>query len=661
MKRPLTILAALLALNAGPAAALSGGFSVLPGFGQAVTPADRHADAFAAGLRDAIASGDGKRVTPYFPAGGPAWTWLGARWNDMRRGTLDPETWEVGFEPYYVRGDAMGGRLTIVAHEAAGRAVAGRFDVEAWKRGRAWVVGDSLPLERPDARIERHDLRLDLRRAGRVLAEDLLTLAPSGPDRRLFLRLDAALRVTGVVHAGRSLPHRQRGEVVYLELPASAQPFTVAITYEGAPPVAAPDHVRDDGALLRAEWPWYPRAFGDPGFAVFRVMAMVPPGRMAIATGDFVGVDRYQDGWIHHWTTPGPVAGTAIVAGPLARAEATAGGVRLETWVRPGHEAASAGFLAEGARALAFYGTRYGAYPHRKLALVDAGLEVGYSAGGALALPAGAFEHAEMADAVLAREIARTWTERVAYRGTPGERAFMTEGVAAYLDMLYHGDRDGLPAYRSLLGEAQKRYGALAGQAGDVALAKAQAGDVASAQAQAGDPSSAAVALDPGERWQRLAWDKSAVVLNMLRRRVGAAAFDKALRDLYQHRAGQTIGLAEFRAAFERASGQHHGAFFDQWLGRPGRPEITPEEVSVRALKGGKYEITGRLVQTGPAWHVMVPLVVKAASGPRLYDIEARAAATPFTLTVPSRPEALLVDPLRDTLVAPIADIPLTP
>ncbi len=640
MTKQLAIVAALLVLNAGPAAALSGGFSVIPGFGPAVTHADRHADAFALGLRDAIASGDGKRVTPFFPAGGPAWSWLGARWNDMRRGTLDPKTWEVVFEPYYVRPEGMGGQLTIVAHEASGRAVAGRFDVEAWKRGRAWVVGDALALDRPDARIERHDLRLDLRRAGRLLAEDLLTIAPSGPDRRLFLRLDAGLHVTGAVHAGKPLPHRQRGEVLYLELPVSEHPFTVAITYEGAPPAAAPDHVTADGALLRAEWPWYPRGFGDPGFAVFRVMAMVPPGRTAIATGDFVGVDRYEDGWIHHWTTPGPVAGTAIVAGELARAEATANGVRIETWVRPGHEAASAGFLAEGARVLAFYGSRYGAYPHRKLAVVDAGLETGYSAGGALALPAGAFEHAEMADAVLAREIARGWTESVSYRGTPGERAFMTEGLAAYLDMLYHGDRDGLPAYRSLLTEAQKRYGALAGQVGDLALAKAQPGG-------------------ERERWQTLAWDKGAVVLNMLRRRVGGPAFDKALRDLYASRAGQTIGLADFRAAFERASGQHQGAFFDQWLGRPGRPELVPEDVMVRALKGGKYEITGRLVQTGLPWHVAVPLVVKAAGGPRLYDVEVRAASTPFTLTVPTRPTALLVDPLRDTLIAPTIDVPI--
>lgn len=642
MTRKTALLAALLCLQAAPAHALSGGFNVLPGFGPAVTHEERHADAFATALRDAIASGDGKRVTPLFPAGGAAWTWLGARWSDMRRGALDPQTWEVAYDPYYVRHDAMGGRLTIVAREASGRAVAAHFEVEAWKRGKAWVVGDALPLERPDARIERHDLRVDLRKEGRVLAEDLLTIQPTGPDRRLFLRLDAGLRVTGVVHAGKALAHRQRGEVLYVELPASEHAFPLAVTYEGAPPAAGPDHVRGGDALLRAEWAWYPRTFGEPRFAIYRVMAMVPPGRSAIATGDFVGVDRYEDGWIHHWTTPGPVAGTAIVAGPLTRQQAQAGDVRLETWLRPGHEAASAGFLAEGARALAFYGSRYGAYPHRKLAVVESGSDFGYGAGGALALPPGAFEHAAMADAVLAREIARGWTERVAYRGTPGERAFMTEGVAAYLDMLYHGDRDGLPAYRGLLLEAQKRYGKLAGQVADVALAKAAPG--------ADD-----------ERWRTLAWDKSAIVLNMLRRRVGGPAFDQALRELYVQRAGQVVGLAEFRGAFERASGKHLGAFFDQWVGRVGRPEVSAEDVAVRALKGGKYEITGRLVQAGTPWHLPVPLVVKAAGGARLYEVEARAASTTFVLTVPSKPEALLVDPLRDTLVAPTADVPLAP
>ena len=640
MTRTAALLATLVLLSATPAAALTGSIGALPGFGPAATLADRQADAFAIGVRDAIASGDGRRVTPYFPAGGPAWAWLGARWSDMRRGALEPKTWEVAFDPYYVRPDVMGGRLTLTAREASGRAVQGRFEVEARRRGKAWVVGDPLPLERPDVRIERHDLRVDLRGAGRVLAEDLLTLVPSGPDRRLFLRLDAGLRVTGAASGGQALPHRQRGDLLYVELPASAHPFTCAITYEGTPPAEGPDHVRATGALLRAEWAWYPRPIGSPDQAVYRVMAMVPAGRAAIAAGDFVGVDRYEDGWIHHWTTAGPVAGTAVMAGELAHAEAMAGDVRLETWLGPGHEAASAAFLAEGARALTFFAGRYGPYPHRKLAFVETGLDAAYGAGGALALPAEAVAHAGMADAVLGREIARGWTERLVYRGTPGERAFMTESLAAYLDMLYHADRDGLPAYRTLLADAQRRYGHLAGQPGDVALARA-------------------VATADRERWQTLAWDKGAVVFNMLRRRVGGPAFDQALRELYSRRKGEVIGLGEFRAAFDHAAGKHQGAFFDQWLGRPGRPELLPEDVGVRALPGGKYEVSGRLVQRGAPWHLAVPLVVRAAGGARLYEVEVRAGSTRFALQVPGKPETLLIDPLHDTLIAPTADLTL--
>jgi hypothetical protein len=66
-------------------------------------------------------------------------------------------------------------------------------------------------------------------------------------------------------------------------------------------------------------------------------------------------------------------------------------------------------------------------------------------------------------------------------------------------------------------------------------------------------------------------------------------------------------------------------------------------------------------VQEGRPWHVAVPLVVRADKGPRVYEVEVRGASTPFALVVPYRPTTLLLDPLRDTLVAPTADVALVP
>lgn len=70
----------------------------------------------------------------------------------MRKGTLDPVGWDVGFERLYGNHERIGGLLTISAREARGRLVSGQLEVEAVRRGRSWVVGDPLPLTRPTPR-----------------------------------------------------------------------------------------------------------------------------------------------------------------------------------------------------------------------------------------------------------------------------------------------------------------------------------------------------------------------------------------------------------------------------------------------------------------------------------------------------------------------------
>lgn len=610
----------------------------VPGLGAPLE--QRQAEAFATALRDAIASGDARQVQPLFPGGGEAFTWLGARWSEMRRGTLSPATWEANFNPYYVYASRMGGTLTLTARDAQGVATTGRFELEAVRRGRAWVVADALPLRRPDVRITRHDLRIDLREAGKLSGEDVLTLQPTGPDPRFFLTLQPGLKVSAVAQAGTPVGWQQHGELVYLNLPARSDAYPLSVTYGGtvSADAAMIDHVSADGALLRAGQAWYPRPVGTESPTVFRLMAMVAPGQQVVASGDFVGVDRFADGWLHHWTTPVPTEGEALIAGRLARAEARGAVVGLSAYVREGHEAAAAPLLAETARLTAFYAKRWGMPAFTHLAMVENGAPVPYSLGGALALPTAAFEHGETADAWLGPAVAQGWTGRRRYVGTPGERGFMAEGVAAYMGLLYHGDRDGVPAFRKGLVEAQKRYALALGTREDVAIAQM-------------------VPLGDREPWQRVIWDKGCVVLHMLRLQIGDAAFNQGLAALYAGQAEVPVDVTAFRGAFETASGKHLGAFFDQWLGRAGRPEIEVEVVKTHRFMDGTWEVRGVLRQAGRPFFMQVPLVVVGKSMQRVYLVEMRGAETLFRLTLPAPPLTLLVDPLRDTLAGDPADV----
>ena len=71
-----------------------------------------------------------------------------------------------------------------------------------------------------------------------------------------------------------------------------------------------------------------------------------------------------------------------------------------------------------------------------------------------------------------------------------------------------------------------------------------------------------------GERqvFRALVYNKSAVVLHMLRRLVGDDAFFFGLRRFYAEWRFKKAGTDDFRAAMEASSGRDLGAFFETWI-----------------------------------------------------------------------------------------------
>jgi aminopeptidase N len=69
-------------------------------------------------------------------------------------------------------------------------------------------------------------------------------------------------------------------------------------------------------------------------------------------------------------------------------------------------------------------------------------------------------------------------------------------------------------------------------------------------------------------------YQKGAYVLHMLRSQLGDSAFFRGLREYYAaHKDGNALS-DDLRAALEHSSGKDLRAFFDQWLRRPGYPEV---------------------------------------------------------------------------------------
>ena len=72
----------------------------------------------------------------------------------------------------------------------------------------------------------------------------------------------------------------------------------------------------------------------------------------------------------------------------------------------------------------------------------------------------------------------------------------------------------------------------------------------------------------------RLVYQKGGWTLHMLRGRLGTETFWAGIRDYYRRYRDGNVSTDDFRRVMEEASGQDLGWFFQQWLKRPGSPEV---------------------------------------------------------------------------------------
>jgi hypothetical protein len=131
---------------------------------------------------------------------------------------------------------------------------------------------------------------------------------------------------------------------------------------------------------------------------------------------------------------------------------------------------------------------------------------------------------------------------------------------------------------------------------------------------------------------QAIGYGKSAMIFHMLRRQIGEEAFWSTLRRLAAEGAGQRLGWSDLQRMFSAVSGRDLTAFFQQWVERPGAPQLRFEEVVVVAGEGG-WEVRGAMVQSGPLYHLDVPLRLQTEAGVIEQTVSLRQRRTAFAIT----------------------------
>lgn len=143
---------------------------------------------------------------------------------------------------------------------------------------------------------------------------------------------------------------------------------------------------------------------------------------------------------------------------------------------------------------------------------------------------------------------------------------------------------------------------------------------------------------EPIDLFDRHLYEKGGLILHLLRRELGDASFFQGVQNYLREHAHALVETVDLQRALERVSGRSLERFFDQWLYRPGHPEL---KVKI-GYEDGLLVVSAKQTQKGPE------------AAPFEFELEVEvASATGATTRHKKR-----VTTAHDTLVVPLGKRP---
>ncbi len=511
---------------------------------------------------------------------------------------------------------------------------------------------------RPSFDVSDYAITIDLPDTGATIHASA-TLAVTRTAKSDTLVLDLLdLTVNHVTVDGRAVKFSRGPETVAIPLPGKrGSSYSVTVDYGGAV---------TDGLIVRVDsagrwtyfgdnWPnrarhWIPSIDhpSDKATVTWRVRA--PSSRTVVANGKLVstrpiregGGDRTETVWRENRRIP--VYLMVIAAAPLERFDlgetacGLADGQRCVpqfVYTAPEQRGMLPGAFARAGEIVQLFGRLVGPFPYEKLAHLQSSTRFGGMENASeIFYSDGAFRRRTMNDGLIAHETAHQWfgdavTER------DWAHLWLSEGFATYFAALWTRAARGDSAFRAQM----------AGVRGTV---------LADTTAVTHRPVIDSIETNFLALLNRNSYEKGGFVLHMLRAQVGERAFFDALRSYYAKYKHSTATTDDLRVEMERESKQELGWFFDQWLRRPGYPEVTADwsydstthEVVVNVRQGTRFGL------------YQFPLTVAAIDSA---GVQHRATfnmsrfgapAAPARIPLPSAPAAVVLDPDVQLLAA---------
>jgi len=320
---------------------------------------------------------------------------------------------------------------------------------------------------------------------------------------------------------------------------------------------------------------WYPSP-PEGDYFTARLKIIVPPEYSSVSNGLLLekgtlnGVQRVTEidkmgSSYSVFETKDPVKYLSFLIGKLSLTQEKPGPVPLSTYVSSDVRWLRKNFLEDAQKILGFYESRFGVFPYESLRIIQrlwpnaGGLSPasfivlnelprtpdGKPSGTMVMNPYSPVDLAQWKEYFLAHEIAHQWWGQGVTWATYRDQ-WLSEGLAQYSSVLYlqAGHEEG--AFSSIL-KKFSRWTRKKSKWGPITLG------------------SRLSVLD-FEAYQAIVYDKSSLVLNMLRDLLGDELFFAGLREFFNRYRYSAATTGQFKSVMEQISGRDLAGFFSGWF-----------------------------------------------------------------------------------------------
>ena len=508
---------------------------------------------------------------------------------------------------------------------------------------KSFTARQNLVQEVDPIDVLHYDVALSLdfqRKQIQGLATTDISLTDAGADY-FYIHL-TQLEVSSASINGIETTFQREADKIYFQHPPADSIFQLKIVYSGAPTNDGfggfffnGDYAYTIGEGINSYPPsmlrtWIPSHDVPDDKATLDLHITIPQELSAFSNGTLLSTRTNGDSTkTVFWRENHPIATylVAIAVGPyetfsIPYVSVSGAELPLQFYVFPEHYDIAREDWKNITQMMRFFENHFSPYPFDRYSMAEAANR-------------GAMEHQTMTtwssqlitgdhryDYIVAHELAHHWWGDLVTLGDWRD-IWLNEGFATYCEALYFESLNGAVYLQDYMENLAAAYYKETARLGHFAI------------------------YDPDYLWGGTVYQKGAWVLHMLRWTIGEDAFWRTLQSYARTFAYSNAVTPDFIKIAETESGQKLDWFFDQWIYKPGYPDL---DISwnFQQLENAKYRVKIDIEQK--QWDkfqfvLPVEVALETVAGKKLDTLQIAERKNSFTIETDSQPVSLQFDP----------------